>query len=89
MLSVWAGLWKHQSFFPKGYWMHSVEFPATISCRSQATTTARCRLRGRMHLLGSPSPGLTLALLQPPAPGAGTRGGPTCPREATEPSRPW
>lgn len=29
--------------------MHSVESPATMSCRSQATTTARCRLRGRVH----------------------------------------
>ena len=50
--------------------MHSVEFPTTISCRSQATTTARCRLRGRVHLTGSPS--LAPAPPQPPTPGAGT-----------------
>lgn len=35
---------------PKGYRMHSEELPTTISCRSQASTTARCRLRGRVHL---------------------------------------
>lgn len=35
---------------PKGYRMHSAEFPTTMSCRSQASTTARCRLRGRRHL---------------------------------------
>lgn len=58
--------------------MHSVELPATISCRSQATTTARCRLRGRMHLPGSPSSGLTPAQPQPPTP----RDPPAHPREA-------
>lgn len=50
---------------PKGYWMHSLELPATISCRSQATTTARCRLRGRMHLMGTHS--------SAPRPGGGHR----------------
>lgn len=46
---------KWQLLLPKGYRMHSVESPATMSCRSQATTTARCRLRGRMHLQGAPT----------------------------------
>lgn len=30
--------------------MHSLQFPATRSRRSHAATTARCLLRGRVHL---------------------------------------
>lgn len=82
--AVWAvpQNW-HWSLYPKGYWMHSLEFPATISCRSQATTTARCRLRGRMHLPGGP--GLTSAPLQPPHPCSGDpRGSCLSAKEAVE-----
>lgn len=82
---------------PRGYWMHSVEFPTTISCRSHAITTARCRLRGRMHLWGNPTgsgraaPSPTAAPGLPRSPHAwsrDTRDNPTRPGVAAELGRP-
>lgn len=77
--------------------MHSVEFPTTISCRSHTNTTARCRLRGRMHLRGNPTGSGRAAPSPTAAPGLphsphtwsrDTRDGPTHPGVAAELGRP-